>query len=162
MTQIRPIITYRPAVTADRAWLWELKRATMRDYVAAVYGWDEKEQHRMFIEKFDPSFLKIIQINGSDIGLLDFEEREVDFLLGRIEIFPTSQKMGIGSVVIQTVIAEAAGKMKSVRLQVLRSNPARRLYERLGFRVEAETPTHFKMRKEFTTLQSNAGPAAPH
>jgi ribosomal protein S18 acetylase RimI-like enzyme len=35
-----------------------------------------------------------------------------------------------------------------VTLQVLKVNPARRLYERLGFRVTGETPTHFLMLHE--------------
>ena len=30
-------------------------------------------------------------------------------------------------------------------LRVLRVNPARRLYERLGFEVTGESPTHFEM-----------------
>lgn len=139
------MIGYRSATNGDREWLWELKRATMREYVAAVFGWEDEAQRRMFDEKFDPSRIHIIQVDGRDVGLLDFEERETDFFLGRIEILPTAQGRGIGSAVIQAVIDQATAKNKAVRLQVLRANPAIRLYERLGFRVEAETATHIKM-----------------
>lgn len=142
------MIVYRPAVSEDRSWLWELKCATMREYVAALYGWDEETQRERFEERFDPSRIRIIQVDGRDVGLLELEERETDFFLSRIEILPSLQKGGIGSAVIGAIIAEAHGKKKSVRLQVLRSNPARRLYERLGFQLEAETATHFKMKKE--------------
>ncbi len=132
----------------DRGWLWDLKRATMREYVAAIYGWDDDTQRRMFEAKFDPSRIRIIQLEGRDVGLLEFAEREADFFLGRIELLPAYQKDGIGSAVIVAVAVEAKAKEKSVRLQVLRSNPARRLYERLGFLLEEETATHFKMKKE--------------
>ncbi len=142
------LIVYRPAVGADLKWLWELKCATMREYVAAVYGWDHEAQREMFEQKFDPSHIRIIQVDGRDVGMLEFEEREADFFLSRIEILPASQKGGIGSAVISAVVAEAHEKKKTVRLQVLRSNPARRLYERLGFQLEAETATHFKLKKE--------------
>lgn len=139
------MIGYRPATHGDREWLWELKRATMREYVEAVFGWEDAAQRRMFDERFDPSRLRIIQVDGSDVGLLDCEERETDFFLGRIEILPSAQGRGIGSAVIQTILVQAAAKKKPVRLQVLRSNPARKLYARLGFYLEAETATHIKL-----------------
>jgi GNAT superfamily N-acetyltransferase len=141
-------IVYRPATIEDREWLWELKRATMREYVAAVYGWDDETQRKMFEAKFDPSRIRVVQVDGSDVGLLEVEEREVDFFLGRIEILPAFQNRGIGSAVIGAVASEARAKDKIVRLQALRSNPVRQLYERLGFSLEEETATHFKMKKE--------------
>src|SRR5260221_7097143 len=62
-------VTYRKAVMADRDWLFELKRGTMRDYVAAIFGWDDAVQRRMFEEKFDPTRIRIIQVDGRDAGL---------------------------------------------------------------------------------------------
>ncbi len=141
-------IQYRPATEGDREWLWALKSATMRDYVAAIWGWEDEAQRRMFDEKFDPARIRIIQADGREVGLLDYEERTDDFFIGRIEILPTAQRAGIGSAVIAAILHQAAKKTKNVRLQVLRSNPARRLYERLGFCVEAETSTHIKMKKK--------------
>ena len=143
-----PVIAYRPVTSDDRSWLWDLKRATMRGYVAAIYGWEEEVQRRMFEERFEPERLRIIRVEGRDVGMLEFEEGKTDFFLRRIELLPGAQNGGIGSAVIGGLIDAAAARKKGIRLQVLRSNPARRLYERLGFRVDAETPTHFKMRKE--------------
>ncbi len=44
-------ITHRKAAFEDREWLFKLKCATMRDYVAKVYGWDDSVQRRLFEEK---------------------------------------------------------------------------------------------------------------
>ena len=144
----RPAITYRPALPSDQAWLFALKIATMRDYVAAVYGWDEEVQRRMFAEKFDPARLRIIQVDGRDAGLLEVEEKEDHLFLARIEVLPALQNQGIGSSVIRSLLAEGGRKKKAVLLQVLRPNPARRLYDRLGFAVSTETTTHYQMRTD--------------
>lgn len=140
-----PAVAFRSATLADRAWLFELKRATMRVYVERVYGWDEAAQRQRFDEQFDPTRIRVIQCAGRDAGLLEFEEQEAAFFLARIEVLPAQQNRGIGSAAIRSVIEQAAQKGKGVWLQVLRPNPARMLYERLGFVVFAETATHFKM-----------------
>jgi ribosomal protein S18 acetylase RimI-like enzyme len=45
------------------------------------------------------------------------------------------------------IIQQAQQKQHPVTLQVLKVNPARRFYERLGFVVEGEDDAHFKMRR---------------
>lgn len=152
-------IIFRPAKDEDREWLWTLKRATMREYVAAVFGWEDEAQRRMFEAKFEPARLRIIQSEGRDVGLLEYEERADHFFLARLEILPVFQNRGIGSAVIGAVIETAQAEAKGVRLQVLRSNPARRLYERLGFLPEEETATHCRMRRE---PGPPSAPARPH
>ena len=77
--------------------------------------------------------------------MLSLEERVEDVFLRAIEIHPDYQGQGIGTAIIRKIIAEGALKMKPVFLQVLKVNPAKRLYERLGFSVVNETPTHFHM-----------------
>ena len=62
-----------------------------------------------------------------------------------VAILPRFRNQGIGAQVVQEVIAAAAAKGQPVALQVLRGNPARRLYERLGFVVTEETAEHFRM-----------------
>lgn len=120
----------------------------MRDYVSAIYGWDEALQRRMFYDRFDPALIRIIQVEGRDAGLLEVREGTDHIFIARIEVTPACQRQGIGTAVIKSILADSREKGRPVILQVLRSNPARALYERLGFSVYAETPTHFKMRKE--------------
>jgi len=55
-------------------------------------------------------------------------------------IFNASDPLGAALVRGVTAVADVRGL--PVRLQVLKINPARRLYERLGFVVTGETETH--------------------
>lgn len=138
-------IGYRDATAADRDWLYELKRVTMKDYVTETFGWDESFQRHRFEEDFDPKRGRIIQIDGEDGGFLDVDEKPDHVALNRIELLPRFQRQGIGSRVVRAVIGDAARSNKPVILQVLRVNPALALYERLGFRAYGETRTHYKM-----------------
>jgi ribosomal protein S18 acetylase RimI-like enzyme len=52
----------------------------------------------------------------------------------------------MGSKLIRSVLAEARAIDLPLSLSVLKANPARRLYERLGFVVVAEGANVFHMR----------------
>jgi len=56
------------------------------------------------------------------------------------------QRKGIGTEVMKRLIGEAAQVHQTVRLNVVKINPARRLYERLGFRVTHEDDRKFYMK----------------
>ena len=57
------------------------------------------------------------------------------------------QHRGIGSKILEEQLKE--NKEKGIRtiLQVFKDNPAKKLYERLGFKVYGETETHYQMEK---------------
>ena len=57
------------------------------------------------------------------------------------------QRRGIGTEVMKRLIGEANESNLAVRLNVVRINPARRLYERLGFRVTHEDDRKFYIMK---------------
>lgn len=63
-------------------------------------------------------------------------------------IDPTRQGRGLGTEIVRNLLAEAAAARVPVELQVLKVNPARRLYERLGFTVFAEATIHYRMRAD--------------
>ena len=83
-----------------------------------------------------------------DVGVLQVERRETRVFLDNIRIAPERQRRGLGTAVIQDVLARAERDSLPVALQVLKVNPAKRLYERLGFVVVKENPTHYVMLKE--------------
>lgn len=60
-------------------------------------------------------------------------------------IAPEHQRKGIGTEVIRSIVAEAINQTLPIRLSVLKVNPARALYERLGFKVIGESTYHLQM-----------------
>jgi ribosomal protein S18 acetylase RimI-like enzyme len=58
---------------------------------------------------------------------------------------PEFQRDGIGTELVRRMLQRAKELDVPVRLRVLRVNPAKRLYERMGFVVTSEEPERFYM-----------------
>ena len=140
-----PEIGQRPADGDDVAFLWELHVATMRGYVERTWGWDEPFQRDHFHKTFSPEHLRILTCGGRDIGVLEIHLHPDHLFLARISILPSHQNRGIGTGIIRPILQDADERKLPVRLQVLKVNPARLLYERMGFATDTETATHFMM-----------------
>jgi ribosomal protein S18 acetylase RimI-like enzyme len=136
-------IELRQIELSDFDFLWRLHNAALKDYVTQTWGWDENWQRESFIKTFNPSEGKIIVIDGEDAGYLWVIEKENETLLASIRLLPGFQNHGIGSKIIRDLLDKSE---KPVTLQVLKVNPAQRLYERLGFEICEETATHFTMK----------------
>ena len=108
---------------------------TMGWAIERVFGWDEARQHASFAEWFKPEEVSVITADGFDVGWLQQRLDNNGILLGSIYVAPSMQRKGIGSGVIQTVLQLGRKKSKPVTLGVMKINPARALYERLGFRI---------------------------
>ena len=139
-------INFRQARYSDVDFLYALHVATMKEYVDKTWGWDNAVQETMFRQNYIPAEFQIITLNGNDIGMISLKERDEDVFLRVIEIPPIYQRQGLGTTIIQKIIDDAARRMKPVFLRVLKVNPAKQLYDRLGFAVIEETKTHYIMR----------------
>jgi ribosomal protein S18 acetylase RimI-like enzyme len=135
----------RQATAEDEDLLYEIHRAAMHDHVGAVWGWDEADQRARFRAAFDPARISVITVAGQSVGLLRVDDRGDEVFLASVELVPEIQRRGVGGEIVRSVLTDAAERNIPVRLQVLRQNPARRLYERLGFRLVGETATHVEM-----------------
>lgn len=89
--------------------------------------------------------IQIIRHDECDAGFMIVEETEEEIRLNEINLLRRFQRKGIGSEIIRKIQRNADAQGKRVWLQVLKVNPAVRLYERLGFRVYSETDTHRQM-----------------
>jgi ribosomal protein S18 acetylase RimI-like enzyme len=127
------VISLRPATRADDEFCYQLHKAAMGGYVAAVWGWDEQVQREYHARAFKPRRWQIITANGADAGMLLVEYRPDEVYLARIEIRPGLQGQGIGTRIINALLAEARQRGQDLVLDVLVVNErARALYERLG------------------------------
>jgi len=128
-------VALRPARAADSEFCFQLHKAAMGDYIAAIWGWDEQRQREFHARGFAPGRWQIITANGADAGLLEVEYRPAETYLSRIELLPDYQGRGIGSRLINALIDEAAQKGQDLVLEVLAVNHrAYALYQRLGLR----------------------------
>src|SRR5262252_284036 len=141
----RSLVVLRPATEADREFLRSLHHACYRRWVEPIWGWDELDQDRRFGETFSVAGCSIIELAGEPIGTLKTSNQDRWHFVEDIEVEPGHQGRGIGTHVLRGVLAEADRAHLPVRLRVLHTNPARRLYERLGFEIEGETATHALM-----------------
>jgi ribosomal protein S18 acetylase RimI-like enzyme len=121
-------------------------REAMRPHVEATYGsWDEPARQQRFREKTDPTTHEVIELSGKPVGC-QWVRRHADALeLVRLYLVPEAQGRGVGTLLVRRLLDEALSSVRKVRLQVMKVNPARRLYRRLGFRTVAETETHYRM-----------------
>lgn len=122
-------ITLRQATNEDINWLDGFYEKLMRPYVELTHDWNKKK----FKESFNPKTTKIIQCDTQDIGMLKTEKKEDCWYIGDIQILETYQGNGFGTSLIQDVIERAKKDELPVRLRVLKGNPAKNLYHRLGF-----------------------------
>ena len=86
--------------------------------------------------------LPIVELDHEPIGCLWVHSFPDALELERLQLLPEVQGRGIGTHLVERLIATASAAGKSVRLQVFRTSPAQRLYARLGFEVLDRTETH--------------------
>ena len=142
----QPVYTLRPATHADAEFACAVKLHGLRPYVEALTSsWDEARHRASFHAHYDPERTQIVLADGEEIGVLRVEQRPTEVVLAEIYLGAAARNRGIGSAVVRDVVAAAHAQGRKVTLQLLRPNPVRQLYERLGFRVVGETVTHFRM-----------------
>ena len=141
-------LALRPARADDAEFLFELWKAALGPYVVQTFGpWDEAARRSQFFatQKLEPH--QVVELGPERIGWLHLESHAAEWKLNRLFLAPTHQGRGLGRRLMQDLLNEADASHSPIRLRVLRVNPARRFWERLGFRVTGESATHFFMER---------------
>jgi len=140
-------IEMRQATVADIKFLWDVFRVSMKDYITRTRGeWDEQREEAQFRNQLDLLITQVVHANDLAVGFIMAPIKDGARWIHTICIVPEHQLKGIGTEVLRRAVAQATEQKISFYLSVLKVNPARRLYERLGFRVIEETKHHFMMR----------------
>ena len=138
-------VTRRSATEADIPFLLDLRRETMDDYLRASGADASEASHReRLLYRFDCA--EVLLMNDEPVGLLKVDHGECEWKVIQIQLSSAVQGQGIGRQVLEGVIADARKAGVDVVLSVLKANPARSLYERLGFVVEGEDAHEYFMR----------------
>jgi GNAT superfamily N-acetyltransferase len=148
-------ITFRPARAEDVPFLFALYTSTRAEELALL-DWDATQrtaflamqftaQQRYYRTVYPDAECRIIAVDGIPVGQMQVERQPTVMLLMDFAVLAEHRSRGIGAAAVHLLLDEAAEVGKPVRLHVERTNPARRLYARLGFRRIADEGIHWLM-----------------
>ena len=148
-------ITYRAVVMPDDEPFLQDLYFTTRNDLAGLFT-DDEQLRRMLLIQYNgqwATYSLMYPDASHDIVLLDAEpvgrlmvDRRPDSILGvDLALVPSARGQGIGAIVIGQLLSESSRSRVPFVFHVLKTNPARRLYERLGCRIAGDDATHFYM-----------------
>lgn len=126
-------IARRRAIAQDRTFLEDVHVAALGPVALVGYGWPAFRLRDQFQAEIDLVNCQVIVVDGERAGYVSVEDRGQFWYIDAIAIARKHQRQGVGSAVLRAIMDDA-GRVP-VRLNVLHVNPARALYERLGFRT---------------------------
>jgi ribosomal protein S18 acetylase RimI-like enzyme len=86
-------------------------------------------------ENYAGASFDVILVEGEPAGRLYVHRGRSEIRIVDIALLPEHRGNGIGTRLLEGLLAEGEAGAKSVTIHVERENPALRLYERLGFSV---------------------------
>lgn len=146
-------VSLRPVYPDDEDFLYELFCQTLGDDLTAldaaqrdaILTMQFKAQLQTYSAQFPRADHQIIMLDDRVIGRVLVERAEAEHRGVDIALLPEYRSGGIGTMLIQELLDEAASAGKPFRISVVRTNPALHLYERLGFKTAGESVTHFML-----------------
>ena len=155
LTFTQTLVALRPIQPEDEAFLYKVYASTRADEMA-ITGWTAVQQEaflqmqfhaqrQYYLQEYPSAEYHVIQRDGIDIGRRTVNRAGGEILLMDIALLPEYRNGGIGTALIQDLMAEAAQAGQPMRLHVEFFNPALRLYERLGFSKIGEIGVYYEM-----------------
>ena len=154
---VKERLTFRPITEQDTDFLYRVYAGT-RDEEMAITGWSEEQkqefllmqfnlQHTQYLQNYRSAAFEIILVDNVPAGRFYVDRREKEIRIIDLALLPEFRNQGIGTAILKDLIAEADKKNLPLNFHVERFNPARRLYERVGFKMKEDKGSHFLMEK---------------
>jgi ribosomal protein S18 acetylase RimI-like enzyme len=136
-------VTVRPVQAHDLDFLFEVYASTRLKELAQT-GWGPAEteaflraqfsaQHAYYQGHYPDARFQIILVDGRPAGRVYVNRGAEEIRLIDLALLPDYRGQGIGSSLLDALLAEGQEAHKTVTIHVEKLNPALRLYERLGF-----------------------------
>lgn len=133
----------RPMIDEDMPFAEALYASTRADELAAT-GWPAEQQHAFLAQQhraqhhhyrryYEGADWLILERDGQKVGRLYLVEWESELRIIDVSLVPSARGRGLGSALLSDIQQRGADAGKRVTIHVEVHNPARRLYERLGF-----------------------------
>ncbi|WP_445369300.1 GNAT family N-acetyltransferase [Methylomonas sp. BW4-1] len=133
------------AAEHDKHFIFNAFKLSMRDYIDWAWGWDDEFQHTGFWRNLQVQNFKLICIGKEPAGAIYVQESEQSHWVRTLFLLPEFQRRGIGSTLLAQEALRAKNLNKKLVLDVIKINPAKRLYDRMGFRVIGEDRALYHM-----------------
>jgi len=152
---MRKNLSLRQETPQDETFLFDLY-ATTRDYEMIHVPWDDLQKQLFLHQQCDAQLkhyrshysdadFKIVELDGKPIGRIYVHRGAKELRLMDISLLREYRGTGIGTELTSSLLKEAEAAGKSVTLHVEYMNPAKRLYERLGFRKAEDKGIYWLM-----------------
>jgi ribosomal protein S18 acetylase RimI-like enzyme len=148
-------LSLRPETDCDLPFLMQVFASTRTDELTLV-SWTPDQKRAFLVHQFgaqrhhyrtfypDAAF-DVIERNGSAIGRLYVDERQTRVHILDIALIPEARDGGIGTAILSAIQDYARNRGKGVDIFVERINPAKSLYDRMGFKVIREEEIYLEM-----------------
>lgn len=103
--------------------------AERRDFLAGQFA----AQDAHYREHYAGASFQVIEVEGRIAGRLYVDRRVDEMRIVDIIVTEAHRGTGLGTHILENLLAEARASGLPVRIHVEKSNPALRLYRRLGF-----------------------------
>jgi ribosomal protein S18 acetylase RimI-like enzyme len=140
---LRSAIVFRSQTEDDVPFLRRLYGSTREEELRIVPWSDQQKiafldmqfaaQSRDYQQNYPDCQFLIIDLEGERIGRLYVDRGELIEIVD-IALLPEFRRRGIGRMLLEEILSEGAATRRKVRIYVEHFNPARHLYDRLGFR----------------------------
>jgi ribosomal protein S18 acetylase RimI-like enzyme len=147
----------RPVEDADRAFLVGLYASTRVDELDHVQ-WEDGARGAFVEQQFSAqdahyrvnypgATLDVIEVDGEPAGRLYVHRGPSDIRIMDIALAPDFRGRGVGTSLLRSLMDEADASGRKLSIHVERNNPARSLYDRLGFQVAGEQGVYFLLER---------------
>src|SRR5438552_13460164 len=140
-----PDFQLRPAMASDFFFARTRYMASMKPLLTALDAWDIVRAYATFSEYFKQDEVRIITVNGADVGWIQVSEANGEIHLDQLHLVEPFRDLGIGTRLIERTMKKAKEQNRPLRLSFVRGNRAAALYERLGFRHVGSDETKIHM-----------------
>ena len=152
------MIQLRPVEEKDTAFIEAVYRTTREDELNLT-NWSEYQKSAFihmqsaaqlteYKTKFPSARFQVIIYKKKDAGRFFTCETENDIRLLDITVLPEFRGKGIGTDLLHRLIQRSNKVQKKISLHVIVSNPALKLYKRLGFVDIKKDGFHYYMERE--------------
>lgn len=147
--------TWRPATTADGPALADLRADVLRASLERLGRYDGIRVREFFLRAYVPGNTWVLTDAVAVLGSIALRPEEEATWVEHFYLAAAVQGGGLGTALLQEVLASADATGTRLRLDVLQGSPARRLYERHGFVLDHEDSVDVWLRRD-------PHPADPH